>query len=438
MGLKLVLVIALLGAAALDWLASAEQVWKYPNLKLRAATEKLRNSSLTPEEVTQILLPLGRYEYIDGVLNELLLSVRTTSSCEIWHQQKREENSKRVTLPSLKNYCNHWVRHFRDYCKENPVLVVEENFGYLKDNMEILTPVLDEAEMRGEDLDTFVQNWVTKLDEGAQAGFSAMCKRFLEEKEQMMKHFGIDAGQIARELPELKYFNHANLHCATIRRAYWQITRELTAPEAKEKLSNLSLVPGEVAKILNRLDEKVELDGVRVDELLWPDGEWVFSMHGQERRKNTCKRISTYSLRRYCDDLVERVQQYCQKHPIETLKYCYDPGLASRVISILQPVVEEEQTLSSREKTISQWVTRQTSSRLYSLEVHCRQFSGCEQQMMATFGIDLKEVVAGLEQHHQSKYLHQEHLFCGTFLKVVEKNREHKSRSGLRCLIGCS
>jgi hypothetical protein len=120
MGPKLVLVIALFGAAALDWLAaSADRADKSPKLTLEEAEKLLKDSpSLERDEVAEVLVRLDKDLKIDGVrVGELLLSPNRNNVCDLESQEQRVSSCKLIVTESLKNYCKDLVWRIREECR---------------------------------------------------------------------------------------------------------------------------------------------------------------------------------------------------------------------------------------------------------------------------------------------------------------------------------
>jgi hypothetical protein len=236
MGPKLVLVIALLGVASLDWLASAanrafwlksaEQVFEVspsPHLTVTAAESELRRPSLEPKDVAQILAKTPFLEKLDSVPVWRLLDQNnvSTNECFLVRQQYREETCKSLTKPSLKNYCNHLERHFKAYCKENPRLVLEKNAGTeLKEGMQAILPEFAALE-RGESPDKIVYFFLARQDSSGER-LKSGCKNFPYIEKHVAPYFGINFRKVVAELkgdPKLRYIYYANLYCDAVAKA---------------------------------------------------------------------------------------------------------------------------------------------------------------------------------------------------------------------------
>jgi hypothetical protein len=224
MGPKLVLVIALLGAASPDWLASGEQGDKLSTtLTPDEAERKLRDPSLEPDQVTEILKRLDQSSQIDEFYVSSLLHLNTTGelACDETHQQCRELTCVYMTISSLKNYCYHLVQHFREYCRTENALTFEQNieFKKLKEHVEKLMRAANKAMNLRKDVFKAIFRWVAKLDSDEQESFKTRCERFLRLESRIAQHFGIILGVVGQKFigsNPLKYLYNASLHCRIV------------------------------------------------------------------------------------------------------------------------------------------------------------------------------------------------------------------------------
>jgi hypothetical protein len=340
MGLKLVLVIALLGAAALDWLAvSAEQDAKSLDWL------KDDDSLLKPEEVEEILAKLDakRRTIDDDELIDELLNLKKRSPCSLRSQESLVDACYVVHKRSLKNYCDKQVNYYSILCFDNPGLILEENFNTYStsENVKMLKQATDEAIRRGWGLDAFIKQWVTEFDVVGQSKFYTICKRFLDDIEKMEYFFEFDFSLVSG-LPE--YLEYANMHCKAIVNAITRAHKKnkLTLEDAKKLLKGSpSLERDAVAEILVRLDKDLKIDGARVGELLLsPNRNNVCELESQEQRVSSCKLIVTQSLRNYCEDLVERFKKQCQSVIYEWFPTYVNPQMketAKKLYSVAAP-----------------------------------------------------------------------------------------------------
>jgi hypothetical protein len=419
---KVILVIALLGVASLDWLASAEQDDESPNRTLDEAKYALTDSSLTPEQVTKILEGLEGHWKIDGFyVSSLLWWLKKFKPCPIWAQEYRERTCNHLRTLSVKKFCNHVVKQSRDYCQAHPVLALEKNFQIKRSLVNLMSEM--EAARRGQGVNKFNKQWVAGLRKSRKLLLKEQCGQFLSAEKKMARLFGIDVGKVARGLHEghrLKYLQYANIHCKTIveliKSASKETASELTLGEAKRTLSDPSLKPAEVGQILARLDEDLQIDGVRVGQLLWPNRILRCDVQHQEQREKSCHVIETPSLKKYCESLVERVKDYCKTHPEEALAIYVKYDLKD-IMTKSRPAVQEAKAAArSLADVIYVSVDRLKSDELYLSERKCRTFG---EQMKQSFGIELN-AVRGVPREDQLRYAI---AYCETVMEVSKKRR---------------
>jgi hypothetical protein len=422
---KLVLVITLLGVASLDWLASAEQGDESPNLTLEEAKQKLRNSSLKPNEVAKILGRLDESLQIDRVPVRELLEIKAMSPCSWRIQKRRAETCLVLTTESVRNYCYHWVRRISDHCQAEPDLVLKGSFDpHLKEEINKLTRALYRAKQRPEDDHTLIKQRVTELRREQMLFLRRKCRGFLESKEKVAQYFGIDVSETVATLGEsdpLKYLHYADLHCKTAVEAVDRAIKEtMPASEASMKLNDPSLSPIEVNKILIRVEKNQQIDGVRVEDLLWPNEMEISSMRAQERRMKNCNLVKKQSLKNYCNDLVERVKQHCQRYGCDKLLETYADTQLEQIVRALSSVAKEAKDKNKdRQDAFNRWMAKQKSDFVNSVERECRRFYKHDARVKELFGINLK----GIRKLSGYSYLRDAKSYCKAALEAVEKRR---------------
>jgi phage host-nuclease inhibitor protein Gam len=420
---KVILVIALLGVASLDWLASAEQDDESPNRTLDEAKNALKDRSLTPEQVTKILKRLEGHWKIDGFYVSSLLWLDRIRPCAFWAQEFRERTCYHLSTPSVKNFCDHIVQQSKDNCRAQPVLALKQNIQIAPSVVNSMSEM--EAARRGQDVDKFDKDWVAGLGKGEQLPLKEQCRRFLSAEKKMARLFGIDVGEVARGLNEghrLKYLHYANIHCKTIveiveSASEEEATSELTLEEAKRTLSDPSLQPTEVGQILERLDEDLQIDGVRVGQLLWPNHILRCDVQHQEQREKSCHVIETPSLKEYCESLVKRVIDYCKAHPEEALAIYVKYDLKD-IVNESRPAVHAMATVWNLAHAIYLSVDKLKSQKLRLSERKCRTFG---EQMKQSFGIELNAVKDILRDPEEQ--LRYAIAYCETVIEVSKKRR---------------
>jgi hypothetical protein len=431
MGPKLVLVIAMLGAASLSWPASAERgACRLPNLTREGA--KKRGSSLKPEEVEKILDKIDANRGIAADKNRIdqLLELKEKSPCSLRSQQHLKDACYAAEKESLKGQCLSRVSECKNYCRKNPVLVVEQNFNsYLDENMEALIEVSDEAKKQGEGPGKSIEKWVTELGVVGQARFYEICRRFLEDTQCAWDQFAIRVRTIEMEPPQSKYFSYADKHCETIvgviKKA--RMEKRLTLEDAEEMLKSQSLGRVAVAEILARLDKNQEIDGVRVGELFYPDQN-ICNVENQVRRVSNCGIIETQSLKNYCEDLVERVKTYCSKYYESVLpKYSQIGGDNLKGIALkLDSVATEARNEGKKTQNFfNRWVVKQRSGFVDSVERECEAFYEHERTLKELLGLDLMKI-PDLDRSDYY-YLRYASSYCMYALNAIENKRRNNS-----------
>jgi hypothetical protein len=417
MGPKLVLVIVLLGAVALDWLASAEQ------------GDESSVSPLKPNRIEKRVVGLYAKKEIvkDEYLIDDVLQLKIESPCNLQSQELLEDACDvKLEMESLKNKCTCSLKKYRDRCRSTPVLVLKENFNaYLNENMKPLIEVSDEAERRGDDRHSSIEEWVTQLGIVGQSKFYTICEQFRRDSLSTANHFGFNIEYVLKEdSSEWKYFQYANKYCETIVGVIKQARKEnkLTLEDAEEMLKSQSLGRDAVAEILARLDKNQKIDGVRVGELLFSDQN-ICNVENQVRRVNNCEIIETQSLKNYCEDLVERVKQKCLKMKRDLLPTYATPGLediANELAGIWRDARDKN---TDRVTAFQRMVAKRKPDFFDAVERECESFFEHHEKVKKLFGID----IMWFRNFSSYYYLYYAGLHCGSALDAIENKRRRKS-----------
>jgi hypothetical protein len=168
--------------------------------------------------------------------------------------------------------------------------------------------------------------------------------------------------------------------------------KKLKLEDAEEMLKSQSLERDVVAEILARLDKALTIDGVRVGELLLPDWYHMCDVGGQERRMNHCKNIETQSLRNHCEGLVDRVKKHCIEHNEYVLPTYVTPNLRGIASKLSSAAKEARDRGKETQNFFNRWVAKQRSDFVGLVERECKAFYEHDRKVKKLFGLDLMEI----------------------------------------------